>query len=565
MTTTYSEPRLRLLVIENEPGHYEQIRAALEPEGYDVVQMETWRPDELYNYKALHGENQIIIVDYDLGEKETSHSGRELVRNELWEVDRMAIFIAFSRHVDKEDPRDPVDLRTVQPYRVLVAKDVDPKNQILAESLEELVEVVNHCREIAIPVLETPRHEVYPMIRELEDYLRRAREPSTEYTEPVKKQIFESQTVLNRLTSSASHYSRAGHRALRLAVGVYGSCGRMEKRHASDVEFSVFYGAVPASRAEEEEEKKAKKEKEKEEEDDRELLKLAVSCWNRMSRFCGSNGLHFEMEERMRADPRWVLRINDPNVQNQLENTYLPVIHVGTLVKADLELNAAVRNRYYQVLTELRPVFNPRLVFRLKQKLLTKDETLPLNLGGIAASDHLRDIFAQFSTDNRPRRLDDWRALKRFTSRFMNLLACRLAVLRELRRESQALDTDARWRSLFESLTDPGIVKVARFANLVRDMQLPARRQRALEKPIGDIMSSYFELLSRYNVLSANTPKQQLDPEVEDLRSLAKQLAGQFIVLLDQIGREEAFKTTLARRREWLVDTTPVEHAIEKF
>jgi hypothetical protein len=316
----------------------------------------------------------------------------------------------------------------------------------------------------------------------------------------------------------------------------------MEKRPDSDVEFSVYYDPG-------------------EEVENRELLHLAVTCWNRMARFCHKNGLPFELQKHLLEDEHWVLGVND--VKAQLENTYLPVIDLGTLLRTDLRRNATVRNRYYQVLTELRPVFNPGLVFRLKQRMLKNDGALPNNLGAIAASPHLKAIFAQFATDTEPEELDDWKQLKRFTSRFMNVLACRLALLRELRL-SQALDTDAQWQTLFDSLTEPGVVKVARFGNLVRNPASRIRDRGMLEEALNAVIAQYLELLSRYNRLPDNASDQEAKAEIKDLKQVAKHVAGRFFDLLERIGKEEAFKAILTRS-EWLVDTTSVKETAKLF
>jgi hypothetical protein len=527
-------------VIENDDRHFQQISEALKGEGYDVVQMKSGRPAVLYNYKALHGENQIVIVDYNLGRTVDSREGRELMRSTLWEVDRAAIFIAFSRYVHEKDKGDPPDLRSLQPYRVLVPKDVDGQNRITTGSLSELVAVVKKCREIAIPVLEHPRHETYRMAAELEDYLTRSTLGATEYPPVVKQRILDSETVLEKLSAAAVHIARGGRRTTRLGIGVYGSCGRLEKRTTSDVEFSVFYDESPGTG---------------EARPDPEVLKLGVTCWNRIAYFCRHNGWDFELQEKIDRKPGY-LQVRDAG--NQLENRYLPVISVGTLLSADLQLQAGVRNRYFQVLTELRPIFNPALFFRLKQQMITDRERIAANLSAVAGSAHLRNIMEQFTMDTEPELITSWKQLKRFYSRFMNILACRLALVRDLRYRPRELNSDARWQALFDSLTEPGIMKVARFANTVHaDSKIKPAARKKLSTATDKAMGKYFDLLARYSRLpddsdAKNNPA--VSAEIADLRGVARQLAGHCIDVLEVVAAEAPFDEPLSTAR-WLVDT----------
>jgi hypothetical protein len=346
--------------------------------------------------------------------------------------------------------------------------------------------------------------------------------------------------VLTQLTGSATHYARAGLYASRLAVGVYGSCGRLEKREDSDVEFSVFYDAHGLEPGNEEM-----------------LLKLAVTCWNRMAYFCKYKGWKFEWEKRIMSNTPPILLLDD--VQHTLENQYIPVIDAWALAGEDLQRNASARNRYFQVLTELRPVFNPEFFFELKRKLLTHNGKIAAHMANLAGSQHLQNIFNQFEMDAGPEVLNSYPDLKRYCYRLVNLLACRVALIRKLRFDDLTIDNPTKWQYLFDALSEPGIVKVARLANRVMGNGAHKKRYAAALKPL---MSSYLEFLSRFGTLQAPAkdaePDVAVQAEINALRALAHQMRGQFVNLFEVLQKDDGFDDAV-KRAPWLFNTERIQ------
>jgi len=539
-----TERKLKLLVIEDEDVHAAQIATTLADRGYDVERMTAFRASALYNYKALHGENQIVIVDLNLDNTKNGREGLNLIRKDLWEVDRSAIFVVFSEFVHEHHAVEPVEREKVLPYKVLVPKSVDElTKKIDHASLFRLANVVDSCRKIAVPVLETPRHDAYTTALPLEIYLDgHAPLLRVGYPEAVRVQIVRSTRALTQLTASAAHFARAGLYSSHLAVGVYGSCGRLEKRDDSDIEFSVFYDPEGADETEGPEA----------------LLQLAVTCWNRMAYCCINNEWDFELKKIITERGVPILVVED--VRSGLENRYLPIINAQALITEDLKRNASARNRYFQVLTEMRPVFNPGFVFELKRRLITRNGDIASNLGTLIGDTHLRDIFDQFEMDTRPDLLTNYRELKRFCYRLVNLLACRVALIRKMNFSKHPLDNDAQWHDLFDALTDPGIVKIARLANLLEQPEHKVRK--AVTSALDSLISSYFELLGRFGNLpdssKAEVAPREEQAEIRALQPVALRMLREFDTLFRELRRDDLFKDT-GRRAEWLFDTRSID------
>src|SRR5689334_16370292 len=90
---------ISVLVVENEEVHQEQIRAALESDGYYAEVISGVEQVLLLNYKAGHGDRQIVVMDLDLGAgaRDAVDSGMNVLRRDVWPLDRPAVFIVFSR------------------------------------------------------------------------------------------------------------------------------------------------------------------------------------------------------------------------------------------------------------------------------------------------------------------------------------------------------------------------------------------------------------------------------------------------------------------------------------
>src|SRR5438094_642836 len=123
----------------------------------------------------------------------------------------------------------------------------------------------------------------------------------------------------------AAVYVKAGAQAQSLAIGVYGSFGRLESRPQSDVEFSVYFDTtlIPP------------------------ITKLAAQFFNRMMSYLKTRGLRFEGQAEIEKNENGMLDLRQVNV-DLLPNGYCPVISKERMVKADLSKDPHIRNRHFQ-------------------------------------------------------------------------------------------------------------------------------------------------------------------------------------------------------------------------
>jgi hypothetical protein len=233
---SYSDRKVPILLIEDDDRHAEQVKSRL-GETYDVVRLTTMDRVELYNYKALRQDSQIVIVDLVLGTQNSPHEGLDAVRNDLWQLDRTTFFVIFSQYLE-ENTLPP--LNKFEPHWAFVRKetaDIDLNEQCL----ENLFNVAEHCRECSSPVMATPQYQLQEWLRQLEDY----KSPFDPIDSGVvRKNIGRSVDILDDLARAAAQYTKAGQQSRQIAIGIFGSCGRLEMRDDSDVECSVYYSGV---------------------------------------------------------------------------------------------------------------------------------------------------------------------------------------------------------------------------------------------------------------------------------------------------------------------------------
>jgi len=336
MTSSLIHKRVPVLLIEDNPGHVEQIRGVLNDAGFTVVHFGAWDEEKLYNYKALNPDSQIVISDLRLNTRVNASEteGLDLIRAHLWPVDRTTLFVVYSQYMPGEEHRRKFP---VEPYWTFVTKQVDTKEGPLAgDSLAELTAVVKECRRYILPTLEIPTYNAHGPVSVLEEYVR-ARPHSHEQLSAARKSIEGSCERLNALARAASYYNRAGAESAFIGVGVYGSCGRMEMRRDSDIECSVYYspGASGAN----------------------ERRKLAVAFWNRITRYMRSEKWVFEGVEMVAENPSGLLL--ERQATDALENGYQAVFNSNSILGTPMTKEPHVRNRHLQILTELRPVLTP--------------------------------------------------------------------------------------------------------------------------------------------------------------------------------------------------------------
>src|ERR1041384_6064706 len=101
MTSSLIDKPVPVLLIEDNPGHVQQIQDMLGNEGFTVMHFGNWDEEKLYNYKALNPDSLIVISDLRLNRwvNASETEGLDLIRSHLWPVDRTTLFVVYSQYM----------------------------------------------------------------------------------------------------------------------------------------------------------------------------------------------------------------------------------------------------------------------------------------------------------------------------------------------------------------------------------------------------------------------------------------------------------------------------------
>jgi predicted nucleotidyltransferase len=515
MNSSYN--KLPVLVIEDDSQHANKIQERL-GDLFQVEHLTSVDPIQLYNYKAINQGGQIIIVDLVLETQDDAHEGFRTIRRDLWPLDRTAFFIVFSQYL--EDKTIP-SLNRFEPHWAFVKKELSPNNNLSTHCLDNLYRIVEQCADYASPVMETPQYRVSEWTQQVRDY--DSRFNLVDSREIVVKNIERSVDVLNDLAKAAAQYTKAGRPSKEIAIGVFGSCGRMEMRVDSDIECSVYYS------------------------DDTNNI-VASTFWNRITRYISSKGWPYEGQEEVENSPSGFLLPSQ--VGESFENKFIPLIAKQKFLEADLNVETQVRDRHFQILTELRPIFNPAFILDMKREMILKNCQTP-DLRAVIDSTYMKQIVAQYFMDVQPESFSDWQGLKRFCYRTLNIFALQLFFIGRLLPDiNLRFQKDEDWNEFFSLLCDPGIVKIIQFEQECLRAKLSTKKQnRALMAEIQELVRGYFEIYSRF-------VETQNDERVA-LRKVAGSTIEHFVNLLEQMKQIELFKPVL-NQAKWLFETEKV-------
>jgi CheY-like chemotaxis protein len=418
-----------ILVIEDETKDFDSIRERLQKNGFSVERLGSLNKERLYNYKALHPESNVIVVDLNLQQlaEFDTEEGLKLIRDELWPVDRTTLFVIFSRYELKLDNLP----KLVEPHWCYVKKEIDPDtNGLSSECLNRLTDIIITACKSTPAYLETPKFNMLELISEYEQF-RKVSSSFNPHDGPRQSMIM-SVDLLDRIANGAIGYARAGALANHVGLAVFGSCGRLELRDHSDIEMCAYYT-----------------------EDDEGLAKqMAVLLWNRATKLIVANGRRFEGEQLVKDNPDGLLNVNQ--VGEDLPNRFLPVLAVAPILDLRASRAPQIRNRRLQILTEARAIFNPRLVNELKLNLLPKAAR---DARDVIQSLEWREMLDQFSLDTAPLSLQSSRDYKGIVLRTLNLMTLRFELVRQL--------CVTHWNAdlFLREISDPAVLKLARFAN----------------------------------------------------------------------------------------------------
>lgn len=521
---TYLNKPVSILLIEDELAHVAQIKERL-GSGYEVEHFQSYDDEKLYNYKALNQDSQIIIVDLVLNTANEldPEEGKKIIEQQLWPIDRTAFFIVFSGYIKNKK----LPLNKIEPHWTFVKKEFGEDSRLTDDCLKNLYTIVERCKEYSSPVLKVPKYEPYDWTNQIDSY--QSPFEAESFTKPIRKNIVHSVKILNELAQAAANYMKAGEPSRQLAIGIYGSCGRLEMRGDSDIECSVYYSDIDSLEP---------------------YDKLAVAFWNRITKFIKSREWVYEGHDTIENTETKLLM--STQADEVLQNKFYPVMNRENIVKADPDKYPQYRNRHFQILTELRPVFNPDFIFEMKKDMVIKN-CATYDLIGIVRSSYMEKLVDQYSLDAQPESLKEWNDFKRFCYRTLNILALRIALIGKVHfRVELQLTEDKDWKEFFDALCDPGIIKVLRFAKDCRESkkipESPAKEH--LMKTMDLLIQTYFMISSRFS--------EDKERNKDMLRTDARETIGHFIELLSQL-KQFLFFEPMSKTIPWLFDTGKIE------
>ena len=458
--TSNSVKPIPIIIIEDNPDHAKSIVKVLSKDSYVCKHHSAVDSEQLYGYLAEHPDSQILVVDLQLdvtSAADAYEEGTHLIRDRLWIYNRTAFFIVFSEFI----PETPVrEFNKLEPHWTFVQKEsvLEEHKQsgvsnrvgrkILSQNcLDKLKLMVDACRESAPPTLIPERLDSFVITQGIQNFSAERHSQKQNYSAAFDR-ISESVKVLNMLSAAAEPYVKAGRPSLQLAIGVYGSCGRLEKRpNNSDIEFAVF---IEGGR------------------DDvgQPLSELAVMFWNRMMFFVEKQGWEYEGKAIVNTRNPKILGSDAADEAFVLLDKYMPIISADAVVNVNFPKSQAhVRNRHLQILTELRPVFNSELIFRMKKDLIVKKVGGISTIGDLLSAPYMGELIAQAYIDMKPKELKGFKNKKQYIYRMGGLAALQLGLIGYVLGKGGKLEHDFQWEELFTFLVLPSLGKIIQFEN----------------------------------------------------------------------------------------------------
>jgi len=522
-----------VLVVEDSPEEQRQIREALEKAGFTVSVSVSGEDEELYNYKALHRESQLVIVDLDLNFKSEPDPLQDykLIRDKLWPADRATVFIVYSKHTAE----DVTGLfGAVQPSMIMLKKRIKG-TRLTEESLAELVTTAKEAYQVVRAGIEPARVDPFSHLADLRAV---GLTPSAARAASYNVAIQSLELSLKRLqlmVELCAPFVHVGSVARHLGIIVYGSCGRLEMRPESDLEFSVVVDSgakllYPA------------------------LSNVAVVLWNRVAK--ALEAVPVEYEGALAIDGNTHRLLTETQSDEDLPNSYRPVIGTGGVLVADLSKKPQLRNRHYQLLFEARSVFNPGLLFALKKRLIEDNVTQAVNdRWSILCSKYFESIQDQFVLDAVPRSVDSWKDVKRFCLRTGNILATRVGIAVSMTHQGVNVNSEAEWRELLEWLTLSGVLKLTR---ATREFKGKGKARKHLI----DVTDNYVSLMERFANTAAGAPSQEvLDGRANALKGHVHAFGNAVGELLAEL-RDVRELRVHAKNHAWVFEVSKVLDAL---
>ncbi len=470
---------MKICVIEDNTIHRNQIVKRLNSEGYENYTIEYSNLSERRGY-TIQGCN-VVIVDLQLNRTYEQQIGRKLVTNELWPVDRDMWFVVFSQHIIYETQDELIWPReSLQPKIVLVAKEVDNKEQILKKSLDNLINnAIKPLKLILpskLPLIRANSIEHTRVIRDFKkDLLNSDFGKLGNFSQRLDDYLFRfecSNDLLRELVARLASLARMGDISKKMSMLAYGSYARREATEESDVEFVALVHHMRA--------------------DNQEPLSgtdIAAIAWNNSVMFCKENKKKAEGERLFQISPDKILAISGTG-----NNSYAPGISSEKMIEELKDgKDRQYRVRLVQYLTESFVLFNQesfnQQISRMVHAAAGVESKGANEMLQYLLQKKIKYCFDQFETDVS---IEEKKSKEKvILGRYFASWSFRIALLRALLSRKKFSDKD-----LIESITEPPLIRVV---NMYLDIcEEPLQKS----SPYSGLLKEYIQELKKQLALS---------------------------------------------------------------
>lgn len=551
----FSNKRIPLLIIEDQIDHMNQIKEYLGESEFDFTSFNKVEDEIVYNYKAFNQNNQIAVVDFLI--KNSANSGIDIINKILWPSDRSAYFIIFSEHAElflKEVGPHGTEKRhnenfanifaNIGPQMIFIRKIVDDQQKLNQACLSSLKNAIKIYHSMCPPDLYHPWFSPGKVTEILDRYkMANQRNPIEDgWDSATRDSIFHSCKIINNCVSTTIHYNRAGEITCDIGIGILGSFSRLEGHKNSDIEFSVFY-------------LKNKKQY------NAEYKKLSLVFWNRLMKHINDQKIKYELSDKVQSNEQGLLRMGDVDDISLFQATHTPIVCIEDLIdpKGPI-LSAQKYNKYYQILAELIPVFNPELFFLLKCEIIKKelelnvDELPPIDV--IIRTDFFHKLFTAFLLDTFPEKITTYENYKKFCFRTLNVMGNIIYLIDyivfEKSKKKPPNPDNSPWDLFFKKMSQPGIIKILSFyLNCTEILSAYANEYEPIEEKLSALIINY-EKASR-KLIEVGDDNNRGNDWANLLRPMVIAVTKRFIDLLNVMRESRYFKNHITDHADWLL------------
>lgn len=506
---------MKLLILEDTESDKLQIEKIITSMKFIPMCLGGYDFDNFVDYISDVDCARVVILDLDFGGSRGVGDGISAM-NDMWKIDSTTIFVIFSKHVSNN--KLLISEGNLSPSHIQISKEIDDKGLLTEDCLKSLKSAVLDALDGVIRYTRPPVLPTQEWVKILHD----ASISSSNDADEIDKEILEStiegltyctQTI-DKLCVHMQAISNSGKVAKYVGAVVFGSFGRGEARLSSDIEVSILYDC------EEDTIKKRARD-------------VAVVNWNRayLSNRGGAhnfeepresmkklidvnNGEKVSVLNRERVDEEHIIpddlytQVDAELIEKGLKDGFAPIIDITSIKKNitndNPDLN--VLNKSFQLLVEYKPLYNPDLIISSQNQVLNIMFSSCLLGRDLGSAEVFRKMIVAFELSTvDTRRVNSLKQCKALAFRLINIYAVRASVIRLGWLDGWTKQKDNKFDLLRTSLSEPGIIKVAKCVNSAQNKRKTTIAESALRW-----LKAYMQVLERTRV---QTSIQENQPE----------------------------------------------------